>query len=124
MADRGTASEGRTVRASEVHRAESTGALEQRVNQLERVGAGLQDTRQLEDRVVERVAQRVSNYPVAIPCDPPSLLVNAGRQMLPAALHTFGSDTDNTARSRLNPIKSWLLGEMYTEAFSILDMYC
>ena len=54
-------------------------ALEQRVRRLEDVVAGIQDTRQLEERIVERVSDRIQREPKHAMKES---LVHAGRQLL------------------------------------------
>jgi hypothetical protein len=56
-------------------------ALEQRVRRLEDAVAGLQDTRQLEDRVAERLAARTR---AGLPKDATGIIVEASRHLLPA----------------------------------------
>src|SRR5208282_5619718 len=65
-----------------------TGSVEQRLNRLEDALAALQDTRQLEQRIVARVAERVDRVPVAVNGGAPSAgtIVDAGRRLLPAAV--------------------------------------
>src|SRR5258708_6925414 len=61
-------------------------ALEQRIQRLEDAVAQLQDTRPIEERVVERVADRINrnrHHPVR---NTTGMIIEAGRQLLPAAL--------------------------------------
>jgi hypothetical protein len=68
---------------------EPVDALELRVRRLEDVVATLQDTRQLEERVAERLGQRLAspNLQLSTPTrEPATVVVETGRRLLPAAL--------------------------------------
>src|SRR5947207_10215823 len=69
--------------AAEPHGHEETvEALEHRVRRLEDAIAALQDTQLMEDRVVERVRQRVELHHVEQP-RPAGLFVSAARMLMP-----------------------------------------
>src|SRR5262249_58323073 len=65
-------------------------ALEQRVRRLEDAVAQLQDTRYLEDRVLERLASRGRLSAVR---DSAGLILDAGRQLLPVAADVIRTET-------------------------------
>lgn len=118
MAERGELQE---LRSQSLASAAPGENLEQRVFQLENIVAGLQDTSQLEERVVKRVTEKVSSFPVAAPCEPPTLMVGSGRPLLPA-FSLLEKDSPNGESRRLGIGRTWLLGEIYSETWSILDM--
>jgi hypothetical protein len=60
-------------------------ALELRVRRLEDAIAALQDTHQIEDRVVERVVQRIDHAPFPRP-ESAGLLMGAARMLLPKTI--------------------------------------
>ncbi len=93
-------------------------ALEQRVHRLEDAVAAVQDTRQLEDRVVERVADRVRRS-LPSPGDSASkVTVEMRRPMVPSA---------RPALSHLEPpsngTHTWLLLDIFQDARAILRMF-
>src|SRR5438105_4824108 len=70
--------------AAEAHGHEETvEALEQRVRRLEDAIAALQDTQLMEDRVVERVRQRVELHHVEGPRPAGGLILSAARMLMP-----------------------------------------
>lgn len=92
--------------------------LGQRVQRLEDAVAALQDTRQLEERVLERVRH---SAPVA---GPASLIIDAGRHLLPAALeslHAPMNGMDDPARATARP--SWWLLDLYAEVRAVFWMF-
>src|SRR5262249_8249860 len=68
-------------------------SLEARVARLEDVVASLQDTHHLEERVTERVSAQLSTKRKKADSSP-SIILEAGRQLLPAALQTVREQTD------------------------------
>jgi hypothetical protein len=71
---------------------ETVEALEQRVRRLEDAVAALQDTHLMEDRVVERVVQRMDHLPYPPLPEPPGLLVSAARMLLPKTVEAVPGD--------------------------------
>lgn len=61
-------------------------ALEQRVRRLEDVVATLQDTRQIEERVTERVADRLGRQALPAPRETTAVVLEGSRRLLPTAL--------------------------------------
>lgn len=101
-------------------------ALEQRVCRLEDAVATLQDTRPLEERIVERVSRRMKNASAAALQDSGRVL-NAGRQLLPAALDLIRSKAVEAERGGAGPSGSlprpWLLFDAYAELRTMVRMY-
>src|SRR5438105_2383035 len=60
-------------------------SLEQRVHRLEDAVAAMQDTRSLEERLVERGAGRINGNATAA-ATTTGIIIEAGRHLLPAAL--------------------------------------
>ncbi len=101
--------------------------LEDRVRRLEDVVASLQDTRQMEARVIEGLASRVSRGGSNGLRESAGLIIDAGRHLLPAAVGALkeGADAadaqaDTAAVSARRP---WLLFEVYAELRAMLRMY-
>src|SRR5262245_54784525 len=90
-------------------------ALEQRVHQLEGAVAALQDTRQLEERLVERVAERMGRD-----MPPVGLMIEARRSRLPAAVAQPSVPPQDTSAAQASP---WLLLDVYHEVRSIFRMF-
>src|SRR5438128_1431858 len=116
MMDRGIMTETSETPNGNAHPdAAAAATLEQRVRRLEDVVAGIQDTRQLEERIVERVRGERS-YAIK---DSAGMLVSAGRQLLPAALTLIHPEPSEAVpppapSSGLRP--SWVVFEAYFEA--------
>src|SRR5581483_10101748 len=70
---------------------EAVEALDQRVRRLEDAVAALQDTHLMEDRVVERVVQRLDHAPYALHEPAGGLLVSAARMLLPKTIDAVPS---------------------------------
>ena len=127
MVDRGATAEEATAAnggcPAEPPPASPLETLEQRVARLEDAVAALQDTDRIEQRVTERVTRRLSRKapPVAEPA-PADLLVNVGRQLLPAALSSIPS---GTAAADVPPsgARPWVLFEAYAEARAMVRMF-
>jgi hypothetical protein len=125
-------------------------SLEQRVCRLEDAVAQLQDTRPLEERVVERLAARLPLAPAPTPipaplpapvpepvpsptpapaADPAAMIINAGRHLLPVAADVLRSDPAATPGSMSRAAaagflkRSWLFQDMYTELRSMVYMF-
>jgi hypothetical protein len=109
-------------------------ALEQRVRRLEDAVATLQDSRALEERVVERVSKRLKRDSAAeIPES--GRVLNAGRQLLPAALNLIRTkaaeaDQESAGTPSLgaltqprSPLRPWILFEAYAELRTIVRMF-
>jgi hypothetical protein len=105
--------------------------LEERVRHLEEAVAVLQDTRALEERVVERVTAKVAPTPANGVRDSAGLLLEAGRQILPGAVAVLASAArpDEAATPPPTPApappprRPWLLWDIYAELRAIVRMY-
>jgi hypothetical protein len=100
--------------------------LEQRVRRLEDAVATLQDTRPLEERVVERVSRRLKrNIAQTIPAS--STVVNPGRQLLPAALDLIRTRADEAERRSAIPSgnlpRPWLVFDAFAEVRTMVRMF-
>ncbi len=101
-------------------------SVELRIRRLEEAVAGLQDTRQIEDRVVERVSDKFDSTSGQRIRESSGFLAEAGRHILPAALglssESFGGSSTNapgTAPAR----RAWWLFEAYDDLRSMVRMY-
>jgi hypothetical protein len=92
--------------------------LEQRVRRLEDAVAALQDTRQLEDRVAERVASRIQRQQPP-PRETAEVLWTASRHLLPAAV-ALTQAPGHPARSAG---AVWLPWELYAEIRAMFAMF-
>jgi hypothetical protein len=106
-------------------------ALEERVRQLEEMVAALQDTRALEERVAERVTAKVAP---ALPNgvrESAGFLLEAGRQLLPAAVGAIAATPPATEVQpppqaqpmTAPPRRPWLLFDIYAEFRALVRMY-
>jgi hypothetical protein len=78
--------------------AAALGSLEQRVHRLEDAVALLQNTDQLEERVVERVSARIDHGgALGVLSEPTRLVLDAGRRLLPAPIDTIPAAEQRTA---------------------------
>jgi hypothetical protein len=108
---------------------EPNGVLEQRVRRLEDAVASLQDTRQMEERIAERVTDRMSRSKAThIPRESAPLLVEASRRMLPAAIglarsQDTGPRTPASVPSIPDLRNPWLLLDLYSELRAIWRMF-
>jgi hypothetical protein len=66
-------------------------ALEQRICRLEDAVAAIQDTQLMEDRVVERVVQRVEHAPLPLR-ESSGMIVNAARMLMPRTIDAMPED--------------------------------
>ncbi len=102
-------------------------SLEQRVRRLEDAVAILQDTRQLEDRVCERVAKRVHRDSAHAIQESAGAIADAGRKILPTALGMLGAKADSAEQEHQSSSsflrRPWLLFDAYAEARSMVRMY-
>ncbi len=102
-------------------------SLEQRVHRLEDAVAVLQDTRHLEERVFERVSNRVKRDPAHAIQESAGAIADAGRKILPAALGMLGAQSENAEQepqaSSSDLRRPWLLFDAYAEARSMVRMY-
>jgi hypothetical protein len=99
--------------------------LEQRVHRLEDAVAAFQDTRQLEERLVERVADRLARNPPAVR-EPTSLIVDARRPALPAlGWMRSGSEAAPQAIpiAEVPSTNRWFLWDVFTEGRAIFRMF-
>jgi len=118
---------------------ETVEALEQRVRRLEDAIAALQDTQLMEDRVVERVRQRVELHHVEH-TRPPGLFVSAARMLMPKQVEEIPAEQPHadgsaapvidgaTANGTAAPAPEaaqpgWLLVELYREIRGMLRMF-
>jgi hypothetical protein len=104
-------------------------ALEARVRRLEDAVASLQDTRQLEERVVESVTAKVGRGRSNGLRESAGLILEAGRHLLPAAVDAVRDgdpppDPSPAATAKREPSRtSWLLWDLYADARAMLRMY-
>jgi hypothetical protein len=100
--------------------------LEERVRRLEDAVAALQDTRGMEDRVVERLAERVTRPPAPPGRGAGGALVDAGRRLLPAAVKLVESPPETQPAPAALPVTDtgsrWLVFDAYDEARTIVRM--
>jgi hypothetical protein len=99
--------------------------LEARVRRLEEQIATLQDTQALEERVAERVTAQVGAARGNGVRESVGMLVEAGRQVLPAAVGAL-AEAGRAAQPRptATPVKPpWLLHDIYAEGRTIVRMY-
>lgn len=116
---------------------ETVEALEQRVRRLEDAMAALQDTQLMEDRVVERVRQRVELHHVEQPRQA-GLFVSAARMLMPKQVEEVPPDPAHpdggaaadgqTANGAAAPPPEarqpgWLLVELYREIRGMFRMF-
>ncbi len=101
--------------------------LQERIRRLEDAVALLQDSRQLEERVVERVADRLGRNQKSGTSDPAERILDAGRQLLPAAVSVFQAQAaaaEAQARTGRPSLREpWLLPDIYAEMRSMVRMY-
>jgi hypothetical protein len=104
-------------------------ALEYRVQRLESTVAALQDTRSLEDRVSERIANRLSRKSGKTMREKASVIIDVGRRLLPLSSEKPEPPpppNDGPAASAPHasePQPMWLLFEIYSEGLAILRMF-
>ncbi|HZU34923.1 MAG TPA: hypothetical protein VFA18_03390 [Gemmataceae bacterium] len=102
-------------------------ALKQRIHRLEDAVAALQDTRALEDRVVERVAERVRQPEAPAADATPGLLSTASRRILPV-LGLVRRDEESALPAAIPvtpppPRSAWLVFDLVAELRTIVRMH-
>jgi hypothetical protein len=95
-------------------------SLEERVQRLEQIVASLQDTHALEERVAERVTAQVSTGAGNGVRESVGLLVEAGRQVIPAAVGVLAAPRPVATPATRPP---WLLVDIWAEGRAIVRMY-
>jgi hypothetical protein len=102
-------------------------ALEERIRRLEDTVAILQDTRHLEERVVERVSSRLQHS--AYPAEPEStgIIADSRHHLLPVALEVLQARADTVeppsqAASHI-PRHPWILFDFFYEIRAMFRMY-
>jgi hypothetical protein len=99
-------------------------ALEQRLQRLEDAVAQLQDTRPIEERVVERVADRINrNRTHPIRDTTTGIIIEAGRHLLPAALPPVQDQTARPSIAKSSMMWTGLLWELLVELRAIFCMF-
>ncbi|HEV3257126.1 MAG TPA: hypothetical protein VG013_09625 [Gemmataceae bacterium] len=93
-------------------------SLEHRVHRLEDAVASLQDTRGLEERVTERVAERMSRAAPAAEVQP-----SAGRRVKPEAVDPVRAEPPPTATPVAVARPPWLLFDVYHELQAMVRMF-
>jgi hypothetical protein len=88
-------------------------ALEERVRSLEQTVASLQDTRQLEDRIAERVTAQVPRVPVA------AMVEAITTQPLPPPVATIVNSAAQPSTLKQVARSSWLAFDMVQEAVAV-----
>jgi len=103
----------------------STESLEQRVSRLECAVAAMQDSPLAEQRIVERVVERLKDGTPAPARESANLVVETGRRLLPMAVGIVAPTAPATAAVEpdASPARPWLLYEAYCEARTMLHMY-
>ncbi len=102
--------------------------IEYRVRRLEDAVAALQDTREIEDRLAERVARRIGRNALQAMQDSAGVIVDAGRRLLPKAIEVVRPPVPPPAEpvpaTKTSSVRhEWLLIDAYEEARSIYLMY-
>ncbi len=101
--------------------------LELRIRRLEEAVAGLQDTRQIEERVVDRVQEKISQNSGFGIQESSKFLMKAGRHVLPAALGIGTGAADSSSspwdQAGAPPRRAWWLFEAYDDLRSMVRMY-
>ena len=102
-------------------------ALEQRVHRLEDAVAHLQDTRSLEERVIERVTERLQRQKPTAPRAVAGMVIDATRNLLPSVIASNSShhaDSGGPSAGRAaSPRRPWLLFDMVADARAIFRMF-
>ena len=97
-------------------------AIEQRVHRLEDAVAALQDTRQLEDRLTERVTERI-RHSAPVAQEPAGAIVEGHRPFVPRALEWVRSQAAPAGGAASAVRQSWLVVDAVTEARAMLHMF-
>ncbi|MFL5241423.1 MAG: hypothetical protein ACJ8FY_04890 [Gemmataceae bacterium] len=106
--------------------AANAAALEQRICRLEDAVAHLQDTRPLEERVIERVTERVQRQQPT-PGAAGGAVIDANRSFLPSVVSSnsaYHGESGGKAPNRTSsPRRPWLLVDMVADARAIFRMF-
>ena len=87
--------------------------IEQRLRRLEAAVAALQDTQIMEERVAERVVQKLKRTPLKALRDSASVIVDVGKSMVP--LKTEPSGTQPKPEENTVEKPGWLLLDLWSE---------
>jgi hypothetical protein len=100
-------------------------ALEHRVLRLEDAVAQLQDTQPIEERVAERVADRIGRNRTHPVRDTTGIIIEAGRHLLPATLASVQDPSSTSEPPSAKPSINWtgLLWELLVELRAIFFMF-
>lgn len=102
----------------------ATPSLERRVRCLEDAVAALQDTRQLETRIADRVADRVNRSQMNALRESAGLAIEAGRRLLPLGAGQSASARDIPGQTSGRPLRQlWLLFDVYDELRAMFRMF-
>jgi hypothetical protein len=103
--------------------------LEERIRRLEDVVATLQDTRPLEERIVEKVSTRIKRQSARADSESTGILANAGKKLFSSALTVAPPAPDAPAGDPqpqpASPAsgRTWLLYDLYSELRTMVRMY-
>jgi len=104
-----------------------TEPLDLRVSRLEDAVAHLQDTRQLEERLAERVTNRLKKDPVASRQDATGITANAGRHTAAPEAQLANAQANAAAHPEGDFLvrlrRTWFLYEAYAEVRTIIRMF-
>jgi hypothetical protein len=107
--------------------AASAEQLELRVRRLEEAVAGLQDTRPMEERIVERVTEKVAQATSPGSQESSSLIMEAGRQLLPGTLGLASSSRafpeNEAAAPGSSSRRGWWFFEAYDDLRAMIRMF-
>jgi hypothetical protein len=101
-------------------------ALEERVRQLEDTVATMHDTRSLEERIADRVAERMQGNVTHVPSSAAGILIDAEHHLFPAAADSISSEFPYSRGATTvdpGPRPPWLLLEIYEEFRAIYWMF-
>ena len=100
-------------------------SLELRIRRLEEAVAGLQDTRQIEERVVDRVQEKISQNSGYGIQESAKLLMKAGRHVLPGTLGGVGAADASSSgwEPAAPPRRAWWLFEAYDDLRAMVRMF-
>jgi hypothetical protein len=110
---------------------ESTETVDERLRRLEAALAAMQDTKLMEDRLLERVVHRIDQSQANGSADSAaaSAMLDAGAKLLPGAMRRFGAQL-NAATSPTAPpstgmfsAKSWLITDLIQEIRTFFVMF-